>query len=105
MSEPSTAPVLYQVSYSERVRTAIRHLVARARSVGRAQQVLAALKEIDRRLQLYPQFGQPLLDLTLKPAQLWIGVVPPLVIRYVLDEKRRLVMVGLPPTTLPGSGL
>jgi hypothetical protein len=56
-------------------------------------QVLAALKKLDGLLHLYPQFGQPLRDLHLEPAQLWIGVVSPLVVRYILDEERRLVMV------------
>jgi hypothetical protein len=62
------------------------------------------LKEIDRLLHLYPQFGQPLADLQLEPAQLWIGVVAPLVVRYVLDEERRLVMVATLPVLLPSSG-
>jgi len=68
-------------------------------------EVLAAIKEIDRRLRIYPQFGQPLSDLLLEPAQLWIGVVSPLVVHYYLDEKRRLVMVVDPIRPLSNSGL
>jgi hypothetical protein len=98
-------PVPYPVSYSGRVRDALKALVARARSLGLDQQVLAAVREIDRRLQIYPQFGQPLRDLSVEPAQLWIGVVSPLVVQYVLDEQRRQVMVVLPMTPLPDSGL
>ena len=98
-------PVPYQVSYSGRVRDALRDLVTRARALGLDQQVLAAVREIDHRLQVYPQFGQPLRDLSVEPAQLWIGVVPPLVVQYVLDEQRRQVMVVLPMAPLPDSGL
>jgi len=65
----------------------------------------AAIQALDHRLRVYPQFGQPLRDLTVEPAQLWIATVPPLVVKYLLDEERRLVMVVQPITPLPGSGL
>lgn len=68
-------------------------------------EVLAAIREIERRLQIYPQFGQPLRDLSVEHAQLWIGVVPPLVVQYVVDEDRRNVMLPVPIMPLPNSGL
>jgi hypothetical protein len=87
------------------VRNELKALLARARAHGLGPQVLAAVKEIDRRLQIYPQFGQPLRSLALEPAQLWIGVVEPLTVQYVLDEERHLVMVVVPLRPLPTSGL
>jgi hypothetical protein len=93
------------VSYSGRVRDALKALVTRARGANLAPQVLAAIREIDHRLQIYPQFGQPLRDLTLDSAQLWIGVVPPLVVHYIIDEPSHQVLVVLPPTPLTHSGL
>lgn len=99
------SPVPYEVSYSGRVREALKDLLVRARQRGHAHQVLDAVREIDRRLQLYPQFGQPLRDLSVEPAQLWIGVVSPLVVRYVLDEQRRQVMVVFPMVPLSDSDL
>jgi hypothetical protein len=105
MSEAPGSPLPYQVSYSERVRTELRELIARAEVRGLREQVVAAAREMDRRLRIYPQFGQPLRDLKLKPAQLWIGSVPPLVVHYFLHEERRLVMVLVPFDPLPGSGL
>ena len=48
------------------------------------------------RLRIYPQFGQPLQDLFAHPAQSWIGVVPPLVVKYIVDESRRQVIVSYP---------
>jgi hypothetical protein len=104
MSEPGRVPNPYRVVYSDRVPTALLGLAARAREGGLGPQFVAAVKEIDRRLRIYPQFGQPVYNLKLEPAQVWIGVVPPLVVRYSLDAERRLVMVGIPILPLPRSG-
>lgn len=101
MSEPFSQPTPYRVSYSERVRQELLRLAGQARDQGFGPEFIAAVKELDRRLRIYPQFGQPLCDLKLEPAQIWIGVVPPLVVRYVLDEERRLVMVVALPFLLP----
>jgi hypothetical protein len=72
--------------------------VARERGDGAA--FVAALKEFDPRLPLYPQFGEPLADLTQEGGQIWIGTVIPLTIRYVLFEQRRLVMIVALPVLL-----
>jgi hypothetical protein len=82
----------------------IGYQITQARERGLGPRMLAAVKELDSRLHLYPQFGQPLRDLQLKPAQLWIGVVSPLAVRYVLDEERRLVMVVFTHLMLRRSG-
>ena len=102
MSEPPSSPLPYRVVYSEHVRTQLRGLMARARGARLGRPALAALKEIDRRFHIYPQFGQPLRDLKLRPAQLWIGTVPPLVVKYVLDEKNHLVTVTIPFSLMSG---
>lgn len=94
---------MYEVIYSGRVIDALRELAVR--NAARSAQLLAALREIDRRLRLFPQFGQPLRDLTVEPAQLWIGVIPPLVLYYVLDESQKRVLVVRPPAPLPRSGV
>jgi hypothetical protein len=98
-------PDQYTVSYSEKVQAELRTLLLRARGRGLGEEVLDAVKELDRRLKIYPQFGQPLRNLNLEPAQLWIGVVEPLVAQYFLDEDRRLVIVSLPISVLPNTGL
>lgn len=100
MDEPPAGPVPYRVSYSEWVRQELRRILLLADKHGRLAEFLNAVKEIDRRLHIYPQFGQPHRDLKQVPAQLWIGVVPPLVVRYTLDEKERLVMVSVPITPM-----
>jgi hypothetical protein len=105
VTEPADAPIPYRVVYSERVREELRELVARARASGLGPEVLAAVKEIDRRLRVYPQFGEPLVELTHEPGQVWVGAVGPLVVRYALYEERRLVMVAVPLAPMPGLGL
>ncbi len=54
------SPVPYRVAYSGRVREELLNLVVRAKARGLGRQVLDALKELDRRLHIYPQFGEPL---------------------------------------------
>ena len=105
MSDKPAEPVLYRVSYSGRVRDALLELGALACSRGSGPAFVAAVQEIDRLLHLYPQFGEPLRDLVAEPMTLWIGVVSPLVVRYCVDETRRLVLVGVPFLPLPGSSL
>lgn len=103
MSDAADTPSPYRVVYSERVRGHLVILVGAAKAHGKRQEVLEAIKEIDRRLHLYPQFGEPLRDLFLRPTRLWIGTVPPLVVQYALNEETRLVMVTSPLIFLPHS--
>ena len=84
MTETPDAPAPYRVVFSERARESIRELAARARGRGLGQQVLDAVKEIDRLLRLYPQFGDPLTDLKHEVGQSWVGTIQPLVVRYAI---------------------
>ena len=102
MSELAPSP--YKVVYSERVRAVLRGFVASATKAGHGDSFLAALKELDRLLHLYPQFGETLLDLKKEVGQLYSGTVPPFVVRYAVFEERRLVFVGSPPRLLPNTG-
>lgn len=105
MSETSNGPISYQVAYSEYVRNELKKLIARAKERGLDSQVRAAAREIDRHLHEYPQFGQPLRDLSIESSQLWVGVVPPLVVHYAIYEEERLVLVTIPIAPLSRSGL
>jgi hypothetical protein len=96
-----TEPAPYQVVYSERVR---QHLVKPAAEAGRrgdGEAFVAALNEFHRRLCIYRQFGDPLIDLTQEPGQVWVGIIRPLPMRYGLFEDRRLVPVTALPVLLP----
>ena len=104
-SDPEDSYTPYRVSYSGRVHDELGKLAERARAGGQGQSFVAAVKEIDRRLRIYPQFGQPLYDLNREPLQVWVGVVPPLVVRYILDEERREVTVAEPILPLSNSGI
>jgi hypothetical protein len=92
--------VLYRVVYSERVRQRLKVLAADATQRGDGEQFAAALKEFHRRLCIYPQFGDPFIDLTTEPGQIYNGIVRPLAMRYGVHEDRRLVMVGDLPVLL-----
>ena len=98
MSEPVA---LYEVSYAGRVRQRLRALAAEAIRRGDGSQFAAALKEFHRLLCLYPQFGDPLVDLINERGQIYTGIIRPLAMRCGVYEDRRLVMVGALPTLLP----
>jgi hypothetical protein len=95
--------VPYRVVYSERARQRLLALADVARERGDGEAFLAALKEFHRRLCLYPQFGEPLIELTQESGQVWIGTVRPLAMRYVIFDERRVVMVAAIPVLLPKS--
>lgn len=94
------APQLYQVSVSSWVRERLLELADAARGRGDGVAFAAALREFDRRLQLYPQFGDPLMDLSHEDGQVRLGVVPPLAMRYAVLESHRLVFVAARPVLL-----
>lgn len=95
----------YRVVYSGHVRTQLQALLARADALGLRPAIAAAVREIDARLRIYPQFGQPLRDLAAEGETLWLGAVSPLVAEYVIDDPRRLVFVVKPFRPLPRLGL
>lgn len=95
------APQPYQVSPSGRVSERLRELAAEARARGDGPAFLAALQEFYRRLRIYPQFGDPLIDLKQENGQIRIGVVLPLVMRYAVYEELRQVFVTALPVLMP----
>ena len=103
MSDADDPPIRYSVSCSRRVTDEFRRLLAQASERGMKTKLQSALAEINRRLAIYPQFGQPISDLNKKPLQIWIGVVAPLVVRYVLDDDNKRIFVGTPMQLLPKS--
>ncbi len=101
MSPAASGPVPYRVVYSERVRQRLLALADVARERGDGEAFLGAVKEFHRRLYLYPQFGEPLVDLTQESGQVWIGIIRPLAMRYAVFDERRVVMVTALPVLLP----
>jgi hypothetical protein len=97
----SESPLPYAVEYSGLVLRRLRLLGRMAFSRGDGPEFAAALEEFHRRLVLYPQFGEPFLDLKTEPGQIYKGFVRPLGMRYAVYEDRRLVMVGALPILLP----
>ncbi len=103
MSAAASEPAPYRVAYSERVRQRLLALADVARERGDGAAFLAPLKEFHRRLCLYPQFGEPLIDLKQESGQVWLGIVRPLAMRYGVFDARRIVMVSEIPVLLPKS--
>ena len=103
MSTAASEPVPYRVVYAQQVRQRLLALADVARQRGDGDAFVAAVKEIHRRLCLYPQFGEPLFDLTQEPGQVWLGIVRPLIMRYGVLDDRRVVMVSELPVLLPKS--
>lgn len=65
-----------------------------------------AVRGINRRLEWIPlDFGEPLKDFTHLGIKEHIGVVAPLVVKYGVDEDKRIVYVALPFNLLSKSGL
>jgi hypothetical protein len=60
------APGLYRVDYSSAVKRRLRELSQVAIDRGDGPAVLAALKAFVDRLPVYPQFGDPMVDLALE---------------------------------------
>jgi len=103
VSTDAAAPRPYRVSLSGRVYEKVRELAAEASARGDGAAFLAALREFHRRLRIYPQFGDPLIDLRQAAGQIRIGIVPPLAMRYGVLEERRQVFVAALPVLLPKS--
>jgi hypothetical protein len=87
--------------YSERVRQWLKAHAGQAVQRGDGEQLAVALKELHRRLCIYPQLGDPLLDLKGEPGQIYNGIIRPLAMRSAVYEGRRLVMVVKLPVLLP----
>lgn len=97
MSTEEPLPQEYAVSFSRRVREKLLELAGVARERGDGPQFVAAVKEFERRLRVYPQFGDPLRDLRQHSGQIRLGIVPPLAMQYgVLEDLRQVLVMALP---------
>ena len=103
-ADPDSAagtPRLYDLSVSGRVYERLLELSDAAAARGDGEPFLAALAEFRRRLRVYPQFGDPLVDLSAEQGQMRLGVVPPLAMRYGVYESKRLVLLTALPVLMP----
>jgi hypothetical protein len=95
MSEVAESPLPYRVSYSQAARDALSKLAEKAQRRGRGSEFLAAIKELDRRLKIYPQFGEPIIALRAEQGNVWIACVPPVL--SVAQFSTRSVSWSSPP--------
>jgi hypothetical protein len=61
----------------------------------------AAYAEFQRRLAIYPQFGDPQIDLKAQTGIIDQAIIRPLVLRYGVLENQRIVLCTAPPALLP----
>lgn len=86
---------------SERVRLLVRSFAKIAFERGDGEGFLAAVTEFHRRLTIYPQFGEPLMDLSRQSGRIWIATVPPVTMRYAVFEELRLAAIAALPVLSP----
>ncbi len=101
MSTDADTPQPYELNLSVEVYAKLLELATTARDRGDGERYLAALKEFHRRLRVYPQFGDPLVDLVHQSGHIRIGIIPPLSMWYAVLEEQRLVFVTVLPVLLP----
>jgi len=102
---PGNGEPLYRVVYPELVQKALLELYGRAAAKGRGEEVLAAARVIDRRLQLDPRaFGEPRYSLHEANLDVFVRVVSPLLVFYAVHESKHLVFVRKI-ETLPSAGI
>ena len=95
------SPALYQVVYSGFVERRLEELAEEALARGDGVGFAASLAKFRRLLALYPQFGDPLIDLTAEPGIIHNGIIRPLSMRYGVLEERKLVLVVARPVLPP----
>jgi hypothetical protein len=106
VSQTSAGAPPFRVVYSDLCRETTRQLLARAVAKGLFAKVAQAVRDVDHRLHWIPMdFGEPLHDLTHLRITKYIGIIPPLTVKYTVDEDRRIVHVALPFDLLSRSGL
>jgi len=74
-------PTPYELHMSAWVSEQIYDLARITKLRGDGQAFLLALLEFDRRLRIYPQFGDPLTDLKGEVGHVRIGIITPLSMR------------------------
>ena len=104
MSQPPGTPP-FHVVYAQRCRENTRELLQRAAVKGRFAELAQVVRDINTRLEWIPlDFGEPLREHAQAGINEYIGVLPPLVVTYGVDQARRIVYVAVPFALLPRSG-
>jgi hypothetical protein len=101
VSTPTPEAQTYRVVFSVLAQTALRELVEKAKARGCGGDALRALRTLDERLRIYPQFGEPIRDYPALDLTEYRGHVWQITLTYAVDEQRRIVHVAAAPKPLP----
>jgi hypothetical protein len=93
--------VLYTVTSSDEVKTHLRKLGYISLERGDDEAFFLSLREFEKRLRIYPQFGDPLADLRGETGTIRVGIIRPISMRYAIFEERRLVVIAPLPVLMP----
>jgi hypothetical protein len=99
--ETNQTPTRYRVSISDRTSDRIIELARKAKLRGDGADFAASLLDFYDRLKVYPQFGDPIIDLLSEVGQVRVGIVRPIAMRYAVLEERKLVFVASLPVLFP----
>lgn len=91
----------YRVVVSDAVRQRLRELADEAIARGDGPAFVGAVRAFMARLAIYPQFGDPIIDLVQGGGQIRVGIIRPLSMRYGVHEDQRIVFCGAIPILLP----
>lgn len=94
-------PAPYHLAISQAVRQRLIELAREAAARGDGPAFNAALKQFLARLAVYPQFGDPQIDLVVGEGQIRTGIIRPLSMRYGVNENLRIVFCATLPVLLP----
>ncbi len=94
MSSGNGPPRLYSISMSQFQRARLLQLHEQANSSGRGQRIVAAYREIVRRLQHDPRvFGEELYTLPALNLKVRTAAIHPIVVDYGVHEEKKIVFI------------
>jgi hypothetical protein len=94
-------PVPYRLVMSDAVRHRLAELSAEATARGDGPVFKAALQRLLSVLAVYPQFGDPQIDMVVGGGHIRQAIIRPLSMRYGVNEEERLVFCAASPELMP----
>jgi hypothetical protein len=91
----------YHVVFSVRVREHIFNLANESKARGDLREFTHSMKQFELMLRIYPQFGDPHIDLYMNGGIMYHCIFRPLFMKYIVFDELRTVYVTSLPVLLP----